>query len=100
MDSYLKEGINQECRNHDDLRHKGKKCGKGVYVTPKIKVAENYTQDLWVFELKKKYRIVFQCRVNTETFRQSSIRPDYWILKGDGQEIRPYRILIKELDLD
>ena len=98
MDSHFKEGINQNCKDHDDLRHKGKKCGKGVYVTPRIEVAERYTQDFYVFELKKKYRIVFQCRVNPETFRQSSIIPEYWILKGDGQEIRPYRILIREID--
>ena len=97
IDTHLKEGQNQNCENHNDLRHPGKKCGRDVYVTPEIKTAENYTKDFSISEINKKYRIVFQCRVNPEKIRQSSINPDYWILTGDGQEIRPYRILIKEI---
>ena len=46
MNSYLKEGANQACRKDDDMMHPGKKCGKGVYVTPNIKTAEKYTEGL------------------------------------------------------
>jgi len=97
MNSYLKAGANQNCRNDDDMMHPGKKCGKGVYVTPDIKVAEEYTEGFGVFELNKTYRIVLQCRVNPKKIRQSARVPEYWILNGNGKEIRPYRILIKEV---
>ena len=97
MNSYLKAGANQNCRNDDDMMHPGKKCGKGVYVTPNIKVAEEYTEGFGVFELNKTYRIVLQCRVNPKKIRQSAREPEYWILNGNGKEIRPYRILIKEV---
>ena len=97
MNSYLKAGANQYCRNDDDMMHPGKKCGKGVYVTPDIKVAEEYTEGFGVFELNKTYRIVLQCRVNPKKIRQSAREPEYWILNGNGKEIRPYRILIKEV---
>jgi len=97
MNSYLKAGANQNCRNDDDMMHPWKKCGKGVYVTPNIKVAEEYTEGFGVFELNKTYRIVLQCRVNPKKIRQSAREPEYWILNGNGKEIRPYRILIKEV---
>ena len=97
MNSYLKAGANQYCRNDDDMLHPGKKCGKDVYATPNIKVAEEYTEGFGVFELNKTYRIVLQCRVNPKKIRQSASKPEYWILKGNGKEIRPYRILIKEV---
>ena len=41
------------------MNHPGKKCGKGVYVTPYIDIAEQYTDCFGVFELNKKYRIVY-----------------------------------------
>ena len=96
MNSHLKAGQNQNCENDDDLLHPGYKCGKGVYVTPRIEVAEDYTKEFIVREINKKFRIVFQCRVNPGRIRQSSRQPDYWILNGNGQEIRPYRLLIKQ----
>ncbi len=96
MNSYLKAGQNQCCENDEDLLHPGYRCGKGVYVTPKIEVTEIFTKEFKVREINKKCRIVFQCRVNPDKIRQSRRHPDYWILNGNGQEIRPYRLLIKQ----
>ena len=94
--SYLKKGKNQNFKDDDDLNHPGQKCGIGVYVTPKIEIAERYTKEFYVDNIRKKYRIILQCRVNPYKIRMPKSNPDYWILNGNGQEIRPYRILIKE----
>ena len=92
--SHLKNGKNNAFANDEDAMHPGHKCG--VYVTPLIEVAEIYTKEVKINQLKKKYRIVFQCRVNPKIMRQPVSKPEYWILDGNGQEIRPYRVLIKE----
>lgn len=90
-------------------------CGRGVYVTPKIKVADEYSGGYsgwsWsenLFEFKGvKYQLVFMCRVNPYKIRICEDEKDYWIVSGDkigkeskkekyDNEIRPYRILLKE----
>ena len=96
MNSFLKEGQNQAREYDDDLNHPGQKCGRGVYVTPYINVAEKYTSDFSIYEKNHRYRIVLMCRVNYDKVRISYSEKDYWILNGDGNEIRPYNILIKE----
>ena len=96
LKSHLKAGENQAYENDEDALHLGKPCGRGVYVTPKINVAEHYTKPLYAEELNKYFRIVFQCRVNPKKIRQPKHKPEYWILNGNGQEIRPYRLLVKQ----
>ena len=96
LHDHLRNGINNACENHEDAMNPGHKCGKGVYVTPLIDIAEKYTKEVSISQLKKKYRIAFQCRVNPNKIRQSTKYPEFWILEGNGQEIRPYRVLIKE----
>ncbi len=94
--SHLENGQNNTYENDEDEIHPGQRCGKGVYVTPLIGVAEGYTKEVYISQLNKKYRIAFQCRVNPKKIRQPRTQPDYWILNGNGEEIRPYRLLIKE----
>ena len=96
LNSYLKAGENQAYENDEDFFNLGHRCGRGVYVTPFIEVAEKYTKEFYAEELNKSFRIVFQCRVNPKKIRQPITKPEYWILKGNGQEIRPYRLLIKQ----
>ena len=91
-----KQEANQIFEFDDDLKHPGKKCGRGVYLTPKIEIAESHAKELSINEINKKYKFVFQCKVNPKLIRQSEKAPDYWILNANEQEIRPYRILIKE----
>lgn len=45
----------------------------------------------------KKYKIAFMTRVNPEEIRCPEENQDYWIINGHENDIRPYRILIKEL---
>ena len=45
---------------------------------------------------KQIYRIGFMCRANPKTIRQSESYTPYYICSGLEDEIRPYRLLIKE----
>ena len=84
-----------KCTDDDDIRHKGEKCGLGVYCSPDIKYAEGYAG---VTEFnKKKYKVVLMLRVNPQKIRQSKSYPKEYILNPLREEIRPYRILLKEV---
>ena len=88
----LKAGNNQLKAENDDKRHPNKKIGKGIYLTPNIKMAEGYSGVI-IFN-KKKYKVALMVRVNIEEIREPS-DINYWIL--DKQFIRIYRILFKEI---
>ena len=79
-----------------DIRHPGRKCGFGAYFTPNIEEAGSYA-GTGNFN-GKNYKIVFMCRVRKENIREPNRnnQPKYWILDGTKNEVRPYRILIKE----
>jgi hypothetical protein len=36
-------------------------------------------------------------RVNPEKIRVSAGNPDFWILDGNDDDIRPYRVLVKKI---
>ena len=94
----LKEGVNQQCQTYEnanlDTKKQFPKCGKGVYVTPKIQTAEVYAGLLNING--KFYFTVLQFRVNPKYLRIAKGRTDYWICKGSRDGVRPYRLLIKE----
>ena len=79
----------------------GQKVGEGVYCTPLIKVAEAYAG---ICKNKnKKYKIVIMVRINPKARRhcddcQESKQYQYWVVNGTTDEIRPYRILFKEVN--
>ena len=78
----------------DDLRNPGKKCGLGVYCSPDISYAEGYAG---IIDFNnRKYKCVLMLRVNPEKIRQSKSYPKEYILEPNTDEIRPYRILLKE----
>ena len=94
----LKPGVNQACAQHHninkDTKLKYKVCGKGVYLTPNITVAESYSAILNIDG--KKYSVVLQFKVNPKTLRISNSHRDYWICDGNTNSVRPYRLLIKQ----
>ena len=90
----LKPGGGQSFAGADDMRHPGQKCGNGVYVTPNIKVAFNYSGFITLG--KKNYRLVIMVRVNPYYLRIPTTQRDYWIIDGKANQLRPYRLLIKE----
>ena len=76
---------------------KGKRFryGKGIYCTPNIQTAERYSTVFKSETTKKNYKIVLQVRVNKDSIEKKGI--DYWLIK-DEIDIRPYGILIKEIN--
>jgi hypothetical protein len=67
--------------------------GKGVYCTPLIAIAEEYSGTI---ELGgKKYKMLMQCRVRPSKIKVCN-GTDYWVL-NDPKDVRPYGICIKEI---
>ena len=88
-------GIKNQFKNHNDIFHVGQKVGEGVIVTPNPKFME---QNCGIFDCcGKQYKIGFMTRVMPTKIRCPEGQEDYWIINGIDNEIRPYRILIKEL---
>ena len=91
----LKPGSGQACAGYPDRRHKGQNCGNGVYVTPNINVAFGYAGFITLGQ--KNYKLVIMVRVNPSYIREPTTQPDYWIVDGKTNQLRPYRLLIKEI---
>jgi len=91
----FKKGSGQVHQNCNDKFHSGK-VGEGVYCTPKIEVAEEYSG---ISQINgKSYKTVLMVRVNPEAVRccnDCDYAQDYWVVNGTTDEIRPYRILYK-----
>ena len=82
-------------RDVEDSNHPGQKVGEGVYCSPKPSVLDS---DGGIVQVgNKKYKIGFMLRVKPDKIRIAKTNPDYWVLNGNSDEIRPYRILIKNL---
>ena len=94
--SQFKPGRRQACEDSDDIYHKGKKVGKGVYCTPKIEVTEKYAG---ISEINgKKYKTALMVRVKPDSIRCPINKKDYWVVNGTTDDkIRPYRILFKKI---
>ena len=86
----------QMMRDVEDQNHPGQKVGEGVYCSPNPNVLD---QEGGVVQVGgKKYKIGFMLRVKPDKIRIAKTNNDYWVLNGTSDEIRPYRILIKQLN--
>ena len=87
------EQVHSDCK---DINHPGQTVKRGVYCTPSIKVAEQYSGESEVNG--KKYKTVLMVRVKPKSIRQCncSCAREYWVVNGTTDEIRPYRILYKQ----
>jgi hypothetical protein len=90
LETGLNKGYRQMYKDDDDLNHPGQKVGECVYCSPYIEEAERYAKEC------EGYKCVFMCRVNPKTIRIAKRRPEYWVVNGNSNEIRPYRLLIKK----
>ena len=86
----FKKDLPKKCHELD-IRHNGKKVGVGIYLSPKINIAEQNSGTL-IFN-NKKYKIVLMAKVLTKAIREP-IDHSFWVLNKD--DIRIYRILVKE----
>ena len=85
----------KQMRDVDDANHPGQKVGEGVYCSPNPNVLD---QEGGVVQAGgKRYKIGFMLRVRPDKIRIAQNNPDYWVLNGTSDEIRPYRILIKNV---
>ena len=78
-----------------DQEHPGRKVGEGVYCTPLINVAESYSGISLING--KNYKTVLMVRVKPDSIRTCKDQKDYWVVNDTTDEIRPYRILYKEI---
>ena len=91
----LKPGQGQGFEDHEDLFHPKQKVGKGVYCSPDPRVMDEYAGRMEIEGVY--YKIGFMLRVNPEKIRCPKDKRNYWVLNGTSDEIRPYRILIKQI---
>ena len=94
----FKKGPKQALKNYDDKFHPGKKIGTGVYCTPNIQTAEKYAGISIING--KRYKTALMVRVKKDARRgcTDSFCDDYWVVNGTKDEIRPYRILYKNIN--
>ena len=98
----FKAGHGQAYAEDEDERHPGNKVGVGVYCSPDPLVMEVYAKDAETTTSvnNKKFIMGFMIRVKPDKIRYSKDRREYWVLNGSTDEMRPYRILVKETDYD
>ena len=58
--------------------------GEGVYCTPEISIADEYSVPV------DGYKSVFICRVNPKNLRIPKTCQDYWVVSENSNDIRPY----------
>ena len=96
----LKPGSGQVYENAEDRFHPGNKVGRGVYCSPNPDVLEEYASQAKTKTKVngKQYMIGFMLRVKPDKIRSPKDEDvdDYWVLNGTTDEVRPYRILVKE----
>ena len=93
----FKPGSGQSFQYDDDFMHPGQKVGVGVYCSPDPRVMEEYASYCKIQDVNgKNYMMGFMMRVKPDKIRYSIKQKDYWVLNGTTDEMRPYRIMIKE----
>ena len=91
----FKSGNKQVHKDHNNINKPGTKVGVGVYCTPKVDVARGYSGKSIING--KSYYTVIMVRVKPSAIRYCIDASDYWVVNGTTDEIRPYRILYKEV---
>ena len=95
LSNLLISGIKNQFKNHNDIFHIGQKVGEGIIITPNPKIME---KNCGSFDCSgRQYKIGFMTRVMPAKIRCPEGQDDFWIINGIDNEIRPYRILIKEV---
>ena len=91
----FKEGIRQIHSECKDLNHPGKIVGVGVYFCENINTAGAYAGEFEIYN--KKYKTVLMVRIKPKAIRKCECMHDFLVVNGTYNEVRPYRILFKEV---
>ena len=96
MNNMMNTVLRQQFKNDNDKYHSGKTVGEGIYMTQYPKIMEQFSS---VYTCQgRKYKIGIMCRVMPDKIRCPMNSDDFWVINGTDNEVRPYRILIKEVN--
>jgi len=90
------KNINKRYIPKDNEHDFSKKVGRGVYCSPNPNVMDQYANYTNTKVNGIKYKIGFMMRVRPDKIRICAGCPEYWVLDGTKEEMRPYRIMLKE----
>ena len=95
----FKVGKNQYYEESINRFKPGTLVGRGIYCSPSPRVLKQYAGDsISETQIKgKNYIMGFMMRVKPDKIRSPKEKEDYWVLNPTKDEIRPYRILVKEI---
>ena len=82
-------------KNVEKNKNKYPYCGEGVYFSPNIIDAAYFSEKTSLGFFNTKFQFAIMARVNPNKIRSPGGIPLEWILNGNNDEIRPYRLLIK-----
>ena len=91
----ITESLKQIYENDDDIRHRNKKVGVGVYCPSDPKLLEQYAET--INANGENYKVGFMVRVKPDKIRASEKDKNMWVVNGNDNELRPYGILIKKI---
>lgn len=98
FNSNLKEEEGKLFKNELNVEKNNNKypyCGEGVYLSPNIEDAAYFSDKAGLGFFTIKFQFAYMARVNPSKIRSPGGLPVEWILNGNTEEIRPYRLLIK-----
>ena len=93
---FIEKGLNiakSSSKSKSNDKRRWKKVGEGIYMTPYIKIAEKYTQNI-TFN-NKKYKVLLMAIVKIDKIREPK-GTNFWVL--NDEDIRIYRILFKSIE--
>ena len=92
----LQPGKAQACKHEIDINHRPNKVGVGVYCSSSINVLEEYAG--YIIIRNKKYKVGIMVRCRRDKIRIPIYHKNYWVLDGNFDQLRPYRLLIKRVN--
>ena len=81
--------------NVEKTKNKYPNCGEGVYLSPNVDDAAFFAEKTSLGIFNTKFQFIIMARVNPDKIRSPGGTPLEWILNGNNDEIRPYRLLAK-----
>ena len=84
-------------KNVEKTKNNNPYCGEGMLLFSNIEDAEKYAEKTSLGFFHLKFKFVFMTRININKVRSPKGDPIKWIVNGNSDEVRPYRLLIKIL---
>jgi hypothetical protein len=99
MNGDFKDEVGKICKNTENVekvtKNKYPNCGEGVLLCPNIEDAAKYADVTSIGFFSLRFQFSFMARVNPNKIRTPLGVPVKYVLDGNSDELRPYRLLIK-----